>query len=29
MSIKSTGSKGAMTINLTGKWLGPTCQKDQ
>jgi hypothetical protein len=29
MSIKSTGDQGAMTINLTGKWLGPTCQKDQ
>jgi hypothetical protein len=29
MSIKATGDQGAMTINLTGKWLGPTCQKDQ
>jgi hypothetical protein len=29
MSIKSTGDQGAMTITLTGKWLGPTCKKDQ
>jgi hypothetical protein len=29
MSVKSTGAPGTMTINLTGKWLGPTCKKDQ
>jgi hypothetical protein len=29
MSVKSTGAQGTMTINLTGKWLGPTCKKDQ
>ncbi len=29
MSVKSTGDQGTMTINLTGKWLGPTCKQDQ
>jgi hypothetical protein len=29
MSVKSTGKQGTMTIDLTGKWLGPTCNKDQ
>jgi hypothetical protein len=29
MSVKSTGKQGTMTIDLTGKWLGPTCKKDQ